>query len=253
MRPEGLKVQTAADRLHQLWETGRIFEVEVSNTAKHGNMICWEVDLGEGYTGIVPEPESAAEGHMPQYVGTKIYVKILEIDHEHQKAALSRKAALEFMRERVLQRLKPGDQLNAVVRYTEPDAVYVDVGGGVLGKMPRKNATLSHYRLHDVFKPGQTVLVKVLEVEPEILVDRVSLLVDPWLTASLTRKDVVSGTVVAFAMGGRPIIEVREGLTGVAPMPLSFTVQKGQKVRCQVVRFDREKRRLHLRIRDIVF
>jgi len=252
MRPEGLSFQPVADRLHQMWETGRIFEVEVIGTARHDGTLCWEIDLGDGYLGIIPEPESAAEGHMQQYVGTRIYAKILEIDHENQRAALSRKAAVEFMKERVMERIKAGDEINAVVRYTEPDAVYLDIGGGVLGKMPRKNATLSRTRrLAELYRPGQAVRVKVLEMEPEIHVDRVSLLPDPWSTAAFQRKDIVSGIVAGFA-NNRPVIEVREGLTGIAPMPLSYTVNRGQKVRCQVVRFDREKRRLHLRIRGVL-
>jgi small subunit ribosomal protein S1 len=126
----------------------------------------------------------------------------------------------------------------------------VDVGGGVLVEVPKKHATKSHARLNDIYRIGQAVKAKVLQVDPQTGTIRVSLAdvePDPWATVAFKRGEIVAGKVVN--VGSAVFVEVLPGLVGIAPLPLKGRLRRGDKVACQVAAFDREKRKLHLRLR----
>lgn len=248
MRFEGLKLNQRGDELQQYFENGKVFEVIIDGATKKEGEINWTIDLGDGYVGYIPASESGTD-HMNEFVGSTVYAKINSIDHDNNYVLLSRSAAIDFMRSRL--KIKPGDIITAAVKFVAKSKVNIDVGGGVMVAMNRDKATLSRSALHQIFKPGQIIKVVVEEISPEILCNRVATLSDPWNTVSYQKNDQVAGTAVSVK-DGRVLIEVKEGLVGIAPMPLTYEVSTGDRVRCQVVKVKADKKQLRLRIKGLV-
>lgn len=262
-KPEGYEI--TADRWEYLWsakERGVPVEATVEKVTWPENLdtAMWEIDLGEGVKGVVPSSETglADVSIMPRFVGQKILVKIKGLDKENRVAACSRREVIADAQERLFAVLKPDMVIDAVVKAVlppdqvngKPSALVVDVGGGVLVEVPKKHATRSYVRLPEIFRIGQVVKAKVLQVDPQTGTIRVSLAdmeADPWQNAAYKRGEIVSGRVVNVK--DAVFVEVLPGLTGIAPLPLRSRLRKGDKVACQVTSFDREKKKLHLRLR----
>lgn len=225
------------------------------------NTSVWEIDL-DGVKGVVPLGETglADAGLMPRFVGQKILVKIKGMDKENRVAACSRREVIADAQERLFKTLKQGMIIDAVVKAIlpadpvngRPPRLVVDIGGGVLVDVPRKWATRSHAaRLNDLYRPGQAVKVKVLQVDSQqsgiIRVSVADVEADPWSTAAYKRGEIVAGQVVAVR--DVVFVEVKPGLAGIAPLPLRGRLRRGDKVVCQVTAFDPKSKKLHLRLR----
>ncbi|SFR11615.1 hypothetical protein [Desulfoscipio geothermicus] len=257
-RPEGFKTTAEAsglDVLYTAWERNLLIEAKVDRVTKANGEDCWVLEL-DGVRGLVPFSESGLEypGQMDQFTGTQIFVKVRGIDEESGVVALSRKDALAEMRKSVMERLGPGQVVDAVVRGVGRNTVYLDVGGGVIGEMPRRMATFSQklQSLRKVFSLGQQLRVKVMEVDPEqdkIVVSRTELLPDPWDSVDLKRRDRISGTVVRV-YGDKAFVEFKDGVVALANFSLLDRISPGDRVRGVVTRFDREKRLLRLKLTD---
>lgn len=261
-KPEGFEV--VADRWEYLWqakERGIPVEAVVEKVTWPENLdtAMWEIDLG-GVKGVVPSSETGLvdTSLMTRFVGQKILVKIKGMDKENRVAACSRREAIADAQERLFKALKPDMVIDCVVKAVlppdpvngKPPALVVDVGGGVLVEVPRKHATRSYARLNDLYRPGQALKAKVLQVDPQAGIIRVSLAdvePDPWEGATFKRGEIVAGRVVN--VGSAVFVEVLPGLTGIAPLPLRGRLRRGDRVACQVTSFDREKKKLHLRLR----
>ena len=261
-KPEGYEI--TADRweyLYQAKERGIPVEAVVEKVTwpENLNTAMWEIDLG-GVKGVVPSSESGLEDAslMTRFVGQKILVKIRGMDKENRVAACSRREVIADAQERLFAALKPDMVIDCVVKAVlppdpvsgKPASLVVDVGGGVLVEVPRKLATKSRARLNDIYRIGQAVKAKVLQVDPQTGAIRVSLAdveADPWESAAYKRGEIVSGRVAS--VGSAVFVEVKPGLVGIAPLPLRGKLRRGDKVACQVAAFDREKKKLHLRLR----
>lgn len=262
-KPEGYEV--VADRWEYLWqakERGAAVEAVVEKVTWPDmlNTAVWELDLGDGVKGVVPSSETglADAGLMTRFVGQKIYVKVKALDKENRVAACSRREVIADAQEKLFAALKPDMVIDAVVKAVlppdpvngKPSSLILDIGGGVLVEVPKKHATRSHARLNDLFRIGQAMKAKVLQVDPQTGTIRVSLAdmeADPWQVAAFKRGEIVAGRVVNVK--DVVFVEIRPGLTGIAPLPLRGKLRRGDKVACQVTSFDREKKKLHLQLR----
>ncbi|MTI85626.1 MAG: 30S ribosomal protein S1 [Firmicutes bacterium] len=258
IRPEGFKSAAEAgglDVLYTAWERGMVIEAEVLRVTEVGDELCWELEL-DGARGLVPFIESGLDfpRQMDQFTGTQVFVKVKGIDRESGLAALSRKDALAEMRKAVMERLVPGQVVDAVVRGVGKNKVYLDVGGGVIGEMPRRVATLSQIprSLRIVFSLGQQLRVKVMEIDSEqdkIFVSRTDLLPDPWDSIDFKRRDRISGTVVRVHED-KAFVEFKEGIVALANFSLLDNISPGDRVRGVVTKFDRENKLLRLKLTD---
>lgn len=262
-KPEGFEV--VADRWEYLWsakDRGIPVEAVVEKVTwpENLNTAVWEINLDDNIKGVVPASETglADTGFMTRFVGQKILVKVKGMDKENRVAACSRREVIADAQEKLFAALKPDMVIDAVVKAVmppdpvngRPPSLVVDVGGGVLAEIPRKQATRSYARLNDLYRPGQAVKAKVLQVDPQTGTIRVSLAdveADPWRTAAFKRGDIVSGRVVNVS--DVVFVEILPGLTGIAGLPLRGRLRRGDKIACQVTSFDREKQKLHLHLR----
>ena len=218
----------------------------------------WELDLG-GVKGVVPFSETglADQGLMLRFVGQVVRVKVSGCDRENRVVACSRRGALADARERLLATLGPGQVIDVVVKAVLPPAdgkpprLLVDIGGGVLVEVPRGAATKRRAdRLENLFRPGRQARAKVVQVDRQTDVIRVSLAdveADPW-RETYRRGDVVAARVMN-QKDGLLFVEVKPGLVGIASTPLHGRLRKGERVACVVTAYYPEEKKLHLRLR----
>lgn len=223
----------------------------------------WVVRLAdpalEGIRAICPDGWSGVdEKDMANYVGTKQTFLTKELDREAGVAVLSRSDYIEQAREALKTAAKVGDVLPAAVkaviprREDSPARLVVEVAG-VSVEIPRKLASRAlSLPLDRQYRPGQVIAVKVLDPEKLELSVR-DAYPDPWQVYSFTRGQVISGTVVRVVQG---IVfvepDVAPGIAGIAPYPVRGEVKRGNRVQCIVAMFDREKQKLHLRLRRVL-
>lgn len=262
-KPEGFEI--TADRWEYLWsakERGIPVEAVVEKVTWPENLdtAVWEISLGDSIKGVVPSSETglADTGLMTRFAGQKVLVKIKGLDRESRIAACSRREVIADAQEKLFAVLKPDMVIDAVVKAVmppdpvngRPSSLILDIGGGVLAEVPRKQATRSYARLNDLFQPGQVVKAKVLQVDQQTSTIRVSLAeaeVDPWEGANYKRGEIISGRVINVK--DVVFVEVAPGLVGIAGLSLRGRLRRGDRVACRVSSFDREKKKLHLQLR----
>lgn len=259
-RPEGFEI--TADRweqLHDAYERGYPVEGRVVRVTWEDDRPVWELDMGEGIKGLVPSSETGLgeNGLMKRFVGQRVFVKVKGFDKENRIVALSRREAIADAEERFFAEAKEGMKIPVVVKAIlsrdneKGERLLVDVGGGVTVEVPRKQATRSLVaRLGELYRPGMAAEATVLQVDKQTRTIRVSLLDDgdPWDSFDAKRGDFLAGRVVGIR-GDVVLLEVKPGITGIANLPLRGRLRRGDIVPVTVNTFNREEKKLRLRIR----
>jgi small subunit ribosomal protein S1 len=207
----------------------------------------------------VPEPVRAL-------VGTKLRVRVLEVDPKRDRLILSEKAATQQLRrERKAQgaaTLSEGDVLDGTVVSVTSYGVFVDVGVAD-GLVHRSELTWQKgIEPTALFTVGQRVRVVVVAIDRER--QRISLSIkrlaeDPWdlFIRTATVGQTVPATVVrvmpygAFARvaeGVEGLVHVSELAAGPVADP-SEVVRAGDTLPVKIVFIDTERRRLSLSVR----
>ncbi|NJN68010.1 MAG: S1 RNA-binding domain-containing protein [Chloroflexaceae bacterium] len=127
------------------------------------------VDIGVGKDGLVhiselsehrvEKPEDAVQVHQ-QYP-----FKVLEIDPDGNRISLSLRRAQRVQK---MQQLSPGQIIEGKVSGMAPFGAFVDIGVGRDGLVHISQLSENHVgKVEDVVKEGDTVSVRVLEVDPQ--------------------------------------------------------------------------------------
>lgn len=129
------------------------------------------VDIG-GVDGLVHITQLAWKkpNHPSEVVklGDEIEVKIIEVDAERQRISLSRKALLPGPWQTIGDELKAGDYVEGVVTRLVNFGAFVKLPMGVEGLIHTSQIGYgSSPNPQNAIKPGDAVLLKVLEVNPE--------------------------------------------------------------------------------------
>lgn len=129
------------------------------------------VDIG-GVDGLVHITQLAWKkpNHPSEVVklGEEIEVKIIEVDAERQRISLSRKALLPGPWQTIGDELKAGDYVEGVVTRLVNFGAFVKLPMGVEGLIHTSQIGYgSSPNPQNAIKPGDSVLLKVLEVNPE--------------------------------------------------------------------------------------
>lgn len=97
--------------------------------------------------------------------GDKVNVKVLKVDPEKGKISLSIKAATPGPWETAADQFNIGDIINGEVKRLVPFGAFVEIAPGVEGLVHISQISHKHIGTpHEVLKEGQTVQVKVLDV-----------------------------------------------------------------------------------------
>lgn len=258
---EGAVSRTTWEQLQK----GSAVEARVVATNKGG----LELEMVGGIRAFMPASQIDLHhvDELEPLVGQKLEATVQEIDRKSKKVLLSRRALLQQRREqgkaKVMAELEPGQIREGKVSNIVDFGVFVDLGG-VDGLVHVSDMSYTHVdKPSEVVKPGQTVRVKVLKIDPEK--ERISLGMkqvepDPWegIENRVHTGDQVSGRVVRTTNFGA-FIEIQPGVEGLLPLSeMSWkrigkaedVVKEGDNVRLQVLNVDPVKKRISLSLKE---
>lgn len=246
------------EKVYKAKEGGYSIPAQVVGQIYVNNLPTWEVLIEDDVRGIIPAEQTGVDPKlMSQFVGQQIYVKVKGADKEEQLFACSRKEAVEEYAERL--NFKAEQVISVVVRGFLPrtkeksQQLVVDVGGGVLVEIPRKQAVKWAGRsLREQYPLGAQIKAKVVELAEDntIALSVKAALPDPWLGADFRRGSFISGRVVGVR-DKHIFIEPDKspGIVALANRPLAGEVRPGSKVTCVVATFVGEEKKLRLRLK----
>ncbi|MCF6093522.1 30S ribosomal protein S1 [Microaerobacter geothermalis] len=240
------------------------FDVVIADVVKGGLV----VDLGVRAFIPASHVEQFFVEDFSDYKGRTLKVKIIELDQEKNKVILSHRAVLEEeaeqQKEKIFEKLSPGEVLEGTVQRLTDFGAFVDVGG-VDGLV--HISELSWKRVatpSEVVKEGDVVKVKVLKVDKEN--ERISLsikatLPGPWEEAGTKFKigDVVKGTVKRLVSFGA-FVEIAPGVEGLVHISQianrhigtpGEVLKEGQEVEAKIIDMNLAEKRISLSIKEV--
>ena len=201
-------------------------------------------------------------------VGQTIDVKVLKIDPESKRIALSMKQLLRHPWDVAAAKYVQGERVRGVVTRTADFGAFVELEPGVEGMIHLSEMSWAKKvrKANDLVKVGETVEAVILGISvPE---RRMSLglkqtLGDPWVEGATKFGvgSVVEGPISSFTKFGA-FVQIAEGVEGMVHIS-EITAEKrlnhpqdvlrtGQIVKAKVLEFDKEKRQLRLSIKQMV-
>ena len=244
---------------------GEILDAEVREQNKGGLIVNIM-----GLRGFLPSSQVARQfsGNLMELVGTKIPVKILEVNRKRNRLIVSQRAAQDEdrarQREELFEKLKVGDVITGKVSGVTSYGAFVNLGGadGLI-----HISELSWDRINnvsDVLTVGDDLSVKVIKLDPEL--SRISLSLrqmsqDPWDTIEMQFPPgkAVPGIVTKTKKYGA-FLQIADGVEGLLHISeLSWehvertedVLRVGDVVKVLVLQADRTRRRISLSLRQL--
>jgi small subunit ribosomal protein S1 len=206
--------------------------------------------------------------NLDEYMGTNIECKVIELNRSRNNVVLSRRAVLEEQRkedrERILDRLQPGQVVEGTISNIVDFGAFVDLDG-IDGLIHISELSWSHVNHpSEILNIGDTVNVKVLDIDRNR--QRISLGLkqtqeDPWQRVVDTYNigDELEGTVTKVVTFGAfvEILDGVEGLVHISELAQHHVenpreiIQPGDPVRVKILEIDSERRRLSLSIKRV--
>ncbi|MFO8036665.1 MAG: S1 RNA-binding domain-containing protein [Anaerolineales bacterium] len=277
--PESPEESEESNPLQDVWEEARslmaeteTLELPVVGCNRGGLLVDWK-----GLQGFVPAShlpdltpsgdEEMRQEELRRFVGTRLPLRIIELDRDADRFVLSERATQvdDGNREDVLNTLEPGDVCEGRVTNLCSFGAFVDLGGfeGLVHISELSWGRVAHPA--DVLESGQSVDVYVLNVEPER--ERVGLSLkrlqpNPWESVEdrYSVGQIVEGTVTHVVDFGA-FVQVEEGLEGLIhvselasgnPCDPHDVLRDGDDVAVEVLNIDRARRRMGLRLEQFL-
>ncbi|WP_333870958.1 hypothetical protein [Desulforamulus putei] len=256
LAPEGTNYRDINpwDALYEARDKEQILNVNIVDVKPiNGQGYTWVVSLGEhedlfGIVGLIPESESGLPDgtSMNWFKHQVVTAKIKGIDRKNSIVALTRREVIEENMSRLLDQLEESEQLLALIRASSTRGIIVDIGGGVLIKIPRREMKMSKSVPVEIQYPlEQFIKVQVTEIDKKGRKIGVKM-IDPWQPDEYTRGDLVTGKIVQIK-DNIAFVQTKPGLVGIAPYPKSEHAKVGDSVNYQVQKYDAENKILHLK------
>jgi len=258
------RFEKAWRRIEAAAQSGEPVEGSVIEVVKGGLII----DLG--VRGFLPASlvDIRRVPNLDEYMGTKIDCKVIELNRSRNNVVLSRRAVLEEQRkedrERILDRLQPGQVVEGVISNIVDFGAFVDLDG-IDGLIHISELSWSHVNHpSEILTIGDTVSVKVLDIDRNR--QRISLGLkqtqeDPWqrVVDTYNISDELEGTVTKVVTFGAfvEILDGVEGLVHISELAQHHVenpreiIQPGDPVRVKILEIDSERRRLSLSIKRV--
>jgi len=206
-----------------------------------------------------------------KYVGQTFQFMIKQITENGRNIVVSRRQLLEAEQKKIqaafMETLEAGQTFDGRVTRLMPYGAFVELTPGLEGMVHISELSWSRLeKAEDAVKPGQTIRVKVLRIEPGKKGPKIALSVkqiegDPWdrLPETIRPGQKISGKVTRCADFGAfvEIVPGIEGLVHISEMSYTQRVHKpqdvvspGQAVSAVVKEVDMNKRRIGLSLRD---
>jgi small subunit ribosomal protein S1 len=256
--------------LQEQYEAGEVISAEVVNYNKGGLL----VNL-DGVRGFVPASQvteirggddAQKQADMARLIGSKLQLKIIEINRHRNRLILSERQALQerrdVMKERLIEQLREGEIRTGRVSSICDFGAFVDVGGAD-GLVHLSELSWSRVRHpSEVLHVGQEVDVFVLGInaeEKKIALSIKRTQAEPWsrVAAKYDVNQLVIGTVTQLANFGA-FARIEDGIEGLVHVSeLSDArishprqlVSEGQELLLRIIRIDPQRRRMGLSLR----
>ena len=258
------RFEKAWRRIEAAAESGEPVEGAVIEVVKGGLII----DLG--VRGFLPASlvDIRRVPNLDEYMGESIECKVIELNRSRNNVVLSRRAVLEEQRkedrERILDRLQPGQVVEGTISNIVDFGAFVDLDG-IDGLIHISELSWSHVNHpSEILSIGDKVTVKVLDIDRQR--QRISLGLkqtqeDPWQRVVDTYNvgDELEGTVTKVVTFGAfvEILDGVEGLVHISELAQHHVenpreiIQPGDPVRVKILEIDSERRRLSLSIKRV--
>jgi small subunit ribosomal protein S1 len=257
-------------QLEKQFETGECVETEVANYNKGGLL----VNLG-GVRGFVPASqvvginiadENSKQSAMANVIGTRLCLKIIEINRSRNRLILSQRQAMQEQRdlrkEKLLAELHEGQIRRGTVTSICDFGAFVDIGGadGLVHLSELSWSRINHPS--EVLKVGDQIDVMVLKVdeaEKKIALSLKRTKPEPWtrvadkyhvgqkVKATITQL-ASFGAFAKIEDGVEGLIHISELAEGHVAHPRNV-VQEGDEVEVCIIRIEPDKRRIGLSLR----
>jgi small subunit ribosomal protein S1 len=258
------RFELAWKRIEGAAESGEPVEGKVIEVVKGGLIL----DLG--VRGFLPASlvDIRRVQDLDEFLGQTLRCKVIELNRSRNNVVLSRRAVLEEerkdQRQRILDRLNPGDVVEGQISIIVDCGAVVDLDGmdGLIHISELSWAHVNHPS--EVLEIGQTGLGKVLDIDRDR--QRISLGLkqtqsDPWQQVLERYKegDVVDGKVTKVVTFGAfvEILPGVEGLVHISELAQHHVenprevVAQGQDVKVLILEVDAERRRLSLSMKRV--
>jgi small subunit ribosomal protein S1 len=206
--------------------------------------------------------------NLDEYLDQTIECKVIELNRSRNNVVLSRRAVLEEQRkedrERILDRLQPGQVVEGTISNIVDFGAFVDLDG-IDGLIHISELSWSHVNHpSEILSIGETVSVKVLDIDRQR--QRISLGLkqtqeDPWQRVIDTYNigDELEGTVTKVVTFGAfvEILDGVEGLVHISELSQQHVenpreiIQPGDEVRVKILEIDSDRRRLSLSVKRV--
>lgn len=248
------------ERAERYLSEGETLDLEVVDLNRGGLIVAFDRLLGFVPNSHLPEIQNAssykqAEARKSEMMGSRLPVKVIEVDREPERLILSAKDAQRELRLQRLKELKQGEIIKGevvnIVRY----GVFVDLGG-ITGLI--HVSELDWYRVKhpsEVLRRGEEIEVLIKDVDPNherVSLSRKALLPNPWdsIEESYNRDDLVEGVVTHITDYGA-FVRLSTGLEGLIHVSQmdgrpEETLAIGQTVLVRIIEIDAHQERIGL-------
>ena len=203
------------------------------------------------------------------YVGKKIDVAVVKINHANDNVVVSHKVliekSLESQKSEIISKLEKGQILEGIIKNMTSFGVFINLGG-IDGLLHIKDISWSRIRHpEEVLTLGQKVQVVVTDFNEDkqrISLGMKQLTVHPWetLPATIEVGAKVKGKVVNLADYGA-FLEIMPGVEGLIyisemswsqyPRNIKDLIKVGDEVEAMVLTLDREEKKMSLGIKQL--
>ncbi len=254
-----------------LMERQELLELPVIGCNRGGVLVGWN-----GLRGFVPASHLMSLSHsadeverldeLQHLVGSRLHLKIIELDPEQSRFVLSERATSsdEDRRQALLDRLSPGDVCRGCVTNLCSFGAFVDLGGleGLVHVSELSWGRVDHPQ--DVLESGQFVEVYVINVDRgrgRVGLSLKRLQPDPWqFVEERYRVGQIVDGVVTHVVDFGAFARVEEGLEGLIHVSELAdggvfhprdVISVGDGVRALIINIDSERRRMGLSLRQL--
>jgi small subunit ribosomal protein S1 len=253
------------ERAERFFAEGETLDLEVVDLNRGGLIVAFDRLQGFVPNSHLPEIQNAssyeqAEARKSEMMGSRLPLKIIEVDRELERLILSAKDVQRELRLRRLKELEPGEILDGevvnIVRY----GVFIDLGG-ITGLI--HVSELDWHRVKhpsEVLRHGEEIEVLIKDVDPNrerVSLSRKALLPNPWdsIEESYNRDDLVEGVVTHITDYGA-FVRLSTGIEGLIHVSQmdgrpEETLAIGQTVLVRIIEIDAHRARIGLSLTQV--
>lgn len=190
-----------------------------------------------------------------RFIGRQVHYKVVEIDEEKEIIFCSRKLAQEEMAPEIIEKLKSGQEFNAVISGLIGYGAFMDIHG-VYALMKNSSFSESYAAVADVHNAGDTIRVRLKKVSDNgrLEVEAVNKhVVEP---SEINIDDFTKGQIVLGKVNGvKPwgaYVTIMPGLDALCDIPPTGEIEVGLEVTIAISKVIPEEKKIRGKILKVI-